>query len=80
MAQRILIGAVMLAMVSMTAGCLSFGAADRGILADPMMSFDPQEDPSAGQEAGVYAINYMENSTVYAGGSQGASSGCPSCK
>lgn len=61
-------------------GCMSITAAQRGLLADSMMSWDPQEDPCAALEGGVYAVGNMENSRVYAGGSQGASSGCPSCK
>lgn len=62
-------------------GCATVKPYQRGLLAHPMMSFDPQEDPSAALEGGVYAVNYNEHSVVYAGGGAGGvAAGCPSCK
>lgn len=61
-------------------GCTSVMPYQRGVLADPMMSFDPQEDPTAGLEGKAVVVNNNTHATEYAGGSQGSGGGCPSCK
>jgi hypothetical protein len=75
---RLLLLLCLLGVLWGVAGC-GPPAYQRGILADPMMSFDPQDDPTARLEASIHQIGYHEHAISYAGGS-GGSSGCPSCK
>lgn len=75
----LLLAVVLFASVFATTGCVTVPAFQRGQLAKPMMSFDPQEDPCATLEASVYAVNLNQHDIVYVGGA-GAAAGCPSCK
>lgn len=78
--RRLVLVPLLLAAFSL-GGCATVQPFQRGILADPMMSFDPQEDPTASIEGTVNAVNFNEHSLVYTGGGSGSvAGGCPSCK